>query len=341
MKPRSRVLSALRFESPDIPALEYHPSVSGFHEHGARLQELWSRFPDDFGPVGRFEIHAPPPDTYESDGRYHEFRRDEWGVLREYRIFGEAGLPVGRPLDDWSGLERYNPPPIPALNAGDQQRAAAYREEYYLKSGWVSLFEQMHALRRFEDVLMDIAAGEAEIHRLADLLVEHQLKTIKYLVARGVDAIQFGDDYGTQDALILSPRLWRQFFKDRYRVLIDAAHRAGKAVLFHTCGRVRPLLEDLAEIGVDAIWPQLNVYDLDDLAAFSRANRVAVALHPDRGGLMVESGPEDVRRYVAMLFERFRPDQGGSWFYVEIDAGFPFENIEALTTSIAALRGLG
>jgi hypothetical protein len=340
MLPRSRVISALDFAAPDIPALEYHPSQPGFFEHGSRLQELWKRYPDDFGAPDRFTIQAPPPECYDADGRYHEFRRDAWGVLSEYRIFGEAGMPVERPLDDWSRLSHFAAPPIPVVSGEDQARAAMHRQQYYLKSGWVNLFEQMCSLRRFEDVLIDIANDEPEINRLADLLVEYGLQTIHHLVARGVDAIQFGDDYGTQDALILSPRLWRRFFRQRYACLIDAAHQAGKAVLFHTCGRVRPLLEDLAGLGVEAIWPQLNVYDLPELAQFSRQHRVAVALHPDRGRLMVDSGPDEVRRYVDMLAEVFHPEQGGSWFYVEIDAGFPFANIEALTTAIAALRGV-
>jgi hypothetical protein len=30
---------------------------------------------------------------------------------------------------------------------------------------------------------------------------------------------------------------------------------------------------------------------------------------------------------------------GGTWFYVEIDSGFPFENVQALIETIAALRG--
>lgn len=320
--------------------LEYHPSPTGFFEHGSRLLDLWSRFPDDFGPPGRFVIEQPPADAYDADGRFHLFRKDDWGVVREYRIFGEAGMPYEQPLSDWKNLDSFRPPPIPVVDPGELARAEAWRENYYLKSGWVSLFEQMHALRRFEDVLVDIANDEPEIHRLADLLTEHALKTIEHLAARGVDAIQFGDDYGTQDALILSPKLWRRFFKPRYEALIGAAHRAGKTVLFHTCGRVRPLLGDLADLGVDAIWPQLNVYDMAELAEFARSRKVAVALHADRGRLMIDAGPDDVRRYVERLFELFRPDQGGSWFYVEIDAGFPFENIEALTLAIARLRGL-
>lgn len=107
---------------------------------------------------------------------------------------------------------------------------------------------------------------------------------------------------------------WNIIHRKRASANTAPGYASGWTVLFHTCGRIRPLFEDLAEPGVDAIGPQLNLYDLDELAAFSRAHRIALAPHPDRGG---------------------------SWFYVEIDAGFPFENVEALSTSIAQVRTTG
>ena len=138
---------------------------------------------------------------------------------------------------------------------------------------------------------------------------------------------------------MLSPRMWRSFFQPRYAVLIQAIKRAGVKVFFHSCGKVQDLLEDIAGLGVDAIWPQLNAYDLPWLARFCWGAKVAIALHPDRGELMIRSRPDDVKRYVRRLAEIFTVDCGGAWFYVEIDRGFPFENVEALTETIAELRG--
>jgi hypothetical protein len=345
MSPRERVLAALRFRKPDVVPLEYHSSPSGFYEHGERLRELWARRPDDFGPAGRFQLCAPAPECVDGEGRYSEIRRDEWGVVRQHLIFGATGLSIERPLDEWSALSDFRTPPVPA-SAGpafysERARASRHRESYFLKSGWISLFELTHSLRRFEDVLMDIASDAPEINRLADTLVEHHAASIRYLIARGVDAIQFGDDFGTQCDLMLSPKTWRTFFKPRYAALTGIARESGCKVFFHTCGRVLRLFDDLADLGVDAIWPRLNAYDERDLAAWCRGAKIAPALHPDRGGLMINSAPDDVRRYVERLAKRFAVDCGGAWFYVEVDAGFPYENVAALTESIARLRGMG
>ena len=142
---------------------------------------------------------------------------------------------------------------------------------------------------------MDIGSNSPEIHRLADIVTEYQLGVIRHLLARGVEAIQFGDDFGTQACMMLSPASWRRFFRPRYEMLMRPVREAGKRILFHTCGYGRPLLDDLAAMGVHAIWPQLNSYPEDDLERFCRESRVAIALHPDRGELMTHSTPADVR----------------------------------------------
>lgn len=54
---------------------------------------------------------------------------------------------------------------------------------------------------------------------------------------------------------------------------------------------------------------------------------------------MIRSGPADVRSALLKLAEEFTVSRGGAWFYVEIDGGFPFENIEALVETIGQLRG--
>ncbi|MEI6553590.1 MAG: hypothetical protein WCO09_03410, partial [bacterium] len=48
-----------------------------------------------------------------------------------------------------------------------------------------------------------------------------------------------------------------------------------------------------------------------------------------------ECEEEDVEAAVESAVRTFRPQDGGSWFYVEIDNGFPFRNVEALVRSFA------
>jgi len=314
--------------------LEYHASPAGCFQHGERLQRLWRAHPDDFGPLDRFPI----PEGCEGP---HEWS-DDWGVTRREDAFGAGGIALRRPLDAWAAWPDFRVPALPTLSGpefeSERARTALHRADFFLKSGWLSLFELMHSLRRFEDVLMDIATGSPEIHALADRLTEYHLGYIQYLLVRGVDAVQFGDDFGTQSDLILSPKLWRSFFAPRYAALIRPIKQAGAKVFLHTCGKAQGLLEDIAGMGVDAIWPQLNAYDVRWLARFCRESRIAIALHPDRGELMIRSSADEVRRYVSTLAEIFEVERGGAWFYVEVDRGFPFDNVLALVSTIAELR---
>ena len=119
----------------------------------------------------------------DAKGRYRERRRDEWGVLWQHLIFGVAGHPLERPLDDWAALAGYRGPVAPAREGPDfdaqREQAARHMDRAFLKSGWISVFETMPALRRFEDVLRDLASGGPEIHRLADLVTEYRLAEIE------------------------------------------------------------------------------------------------------------------------------------------------------------------
>jgi hypothetical protein len=344
MLERDRVLAALRFERPDIIPVEFHPSGAGMYEHGERLRDLMREHGHDFGDAADFPLAQPEPGTVDAQGRYEALHRDAWGALWRCLIFGVAGHPVERPLDDWANWPRWHVPASPTFSGPGPdfdaacRAAAAHRARYFLKGGWASVFEVMHAVRRFEDVLMDIQCDTPEIHRLADAITGHREQEIRWLLARGTDAIQLADDFGTQDALMLSRETWRRFFRPRTERLIAPARAAGVPVFYHCCGHAPELLDDLAEMGVGAIWPQLTAYDEPELARRCRDLRLAVAVHPDRSHLMTHGTPAEVRATVLRLAETFRMDEGGAWFYIEIDNGFPFENVRALIETVAELR---
>lgn len=343
MTPRERVFRALDFQPPDRPPVEYHPSPAGLHEHACALRDLMIEYGQDFGDPRCFPMPAPLPGEISEDGRFYKRYTDVWGAEWEATMFGIAGHPYKRPLDDWGNWAAWSPPAGPDLSeatiAPHRIAADAHRARYFLKGGWINIFEAMHSVRRFEDVLMDLAMDEPEINRLADSIVGYQAKQVAWQLALGADAIQFADDFGTQSGLLVSPAVWRRFFRPRYRELIQPVKQAGTRVFFHSCGMVRDLLDDLAELGVDAIWPQVALFNARQLAQRCRSLGMAVAIHPDRSHLMTTGRPEQVRESVLRLADEFQIGQGGSWFYVEIDNGFPFANVKALIETIAQLRG--
>ncbi len=344
MTGRERVKAALAFRPVDKAPLEYHPCGRGLYEHGEALRGLIKALPGDFEDFSDAPIPKPSPDAVDADGRYHEFQTDGWGVTWEMRIFSMMGHPFRQPLADWAALDSFRCPPHPLAESGAMERYARHVAEeqekgHYVKGGGIGFFERMHALRPFEDVLMDIYDNGREINRLADMLMEYEMEELRLACEAGVDGIQFGDDFGTTRAMLMSPEIWRSFFKPRYRRLVRFAKDQGKDVFFHTCGYTEPILPDLREIGVDSMWPQLTAYEsADALAKRLRELHLACAIHIDRAGIMTRGRPEDVTRAVHEAARAFDIWNGGAFFYVETDNDFPFENIRALLDAIGTYR---
>jgi uroporphyrinogen decarboxylase len=162
---------------------------------------------------------------------------------------------------------------------------------------------------------------------------------VENALAVGVDALVVGDDFGTQQGMMFSPRIWRRFFIPRYRALFEPIQKAGKRIFFHSCGKIDPILEDLRAVGADAIWPQLPVFDHRLLAKRCKELGLAVQLHPDRGELLQRATPQQVRAYLLQLIDEFDCLAGGSWLYLEVDPGFPWENVKAMFETAMELRG--
>ena len=92
-----------------------------------------------------------------------------------------------------------------------------------------------------------------------DKMVENYLKNLQTyldLVGDRIQIVQFGDDLGTQEALQISPRMYKQFFKPRHEKLFRfVKENSNASVFFHSCGEIYELIPDLIEIGVDILNP--------------------------------------------------------------------------------------
>ncbi len=340
---RERVFRALDFRAPDVIPLRIFAAPGGLYEHGQKLVDLIRACGHDFGS---FENLALPPkpgaDDFDPDGRYHAFRTDDWGTRWEYRIYGVWGHPVGYALNDLSQLDSFRPPaPPPASGpAFDAARAqwAEWRRTWFHLEEVGSLFEKMHSLHPFDNVLCDVFQNTAEMNQLADRIQEYNRALVHRALALDADAVLIGDDWGTQQALFFPPEVWRRFFRPRYRELFAPVLAAGKRVFLHSCGQIGALLDDLRDVGITVVWPQMPLYKPADLARRCRALGVALELHPDRGELMQHGSPQRIRDYVLRLVDDVGAAQGGSWLYIEIDPGFPWPNVEALFNVAMELR---
>jgi uroporphyrinogen decarboxylase len=130
----------------------------------------------------------------------------------------------------------------------------------------MSLFERSWVMAGMENILMAMIADKPFAHNLFDRILEFNLKSIENFCKYDIDAILFGDDWGTQRGLIMGYDLWREFIKPRIAQMYSLVKSKKKIVFIHCCGQVQELFPELIECGLDVFNPfQPEVMDVFEI----------------------------------------------------------------------------
>jgi 2-methylfumaryl-CoA isomerase len=145
----------------------------------------------------------------------------------------------------------------------------------------------------------------------------------------------FGNDFGTQRGLILSPELFNRFVLPSMDRLIGVAKRHGKRVLLHSCGSIRRVIPTLIDHGVDALHPlQALATDMQaDLLAREFGAHVAFVGGVDTQDLLVKGTPAQIRDEVLRLREAFGPNYVVSPSHEALLPNVPIENVAAMSAA--------
>jgi uroporphyrinogen decarboxylase len=116
---------------------------------------------------------------------------------------------------------------------------------------------------------------------------------------------RMGDDLGYKTGLLAAPDTIRSFVIPQYRKLIDLIHSAKKPFLWHSCGRIFEIMDDMIEAGIDAKHSNEDV-----IAPFDEW----IELYGDRIGLLggidmdllCREKPDQITRIVVEEGRRFR-----------------------------------
>jgi uroporphyrinogen decarboxylase len=63
---------------------------------------------------------------------------------------------------------------------------------------------------------------------------------------------RFGDDLGFKSSLLTNPQTIRNHILPQYQRIIDAMHKAGKPFLWHSCGCIFEVMEDVKGLDINA-----------------------------------------------------------------------------------------
>ena len=278
IKHRERVLTALNHEEPDRCPMQisFTPEFAARLEADLRLKSQGLHNPHGGGNTYELEraldedmlltsvgwVNGYYQDGYQNVDGY----QDEWGVgwrTVEYATpFGKGKYtePFGHPLADDRVLETYLPPDPnrPELYTEAQRVLEKYKDEYWIVGVTpTTIFESAWALRGYEQLMIDLALQPDKANQVLDIPYSYHKIVTQRLVRMGVDMIWLGDDVGGQNAMLMSPRMWRQYFKPRMADLITSLRAINPhiKIAYHTDGVIYPIIPDLIEIGLDVLNP--------------------------------------------------------------------------------------
>jgi uroporphyrinogen decarboxylase len=278
IKHRDRVLTALNHEEPDRCPMQisFTPEFAARLEVDLRLKGQGLHNPHGGGNTYELERALDEDMLLTSvgwvNGYYQEgyqnvdSYQDDWGVTWktvEYETpygKGKYTEPFGHPLAEDRALETYlSPDPNrPELYHEAQRVLEEFKDEYWIVGVTpTTIFESAWALRGYEQLMIDMATNPDKANRVLDIPYSYHKLVAQHLVRLGVDMIWLGDDVGGQNAMLMSPRMWRQYFKPRMADLIASLRAINPRIkiAYHTDGVVYPIIPDLIEIGLDVLNP--------------------------------------------------------------------------------------
>lgn len=121
----------------------------------------------------------------------------------------------------------------------------------------VTVFSLAHQLVGLEKLLIDMMMEAEYVVPLFQACANFQTEIGLKLINRGVDAIWFGDDFGTQQSLIMDPGTFRSQLKPIYKAMVERFKKAKRDIIpiLHCDGAVADLLKDIHEIGFEVFNP--------------------------------------------------------------------------------------
>lgn len=360
---KQRVLSAVaQVSRPGFFAVDYMPS----HRTDKALRNRFG-LPD--GPEGEKALldilgsdlyYLSARDISQREG-YHriwkrtpEMTEDErtcaFGI-RWKRAVGNAKFSVdesiGAPLSGCTDVKQILSYPWPRAKDFDFDLLIGEAEENTDRAVagglWTGILGDAYRMLGFQDFLLHIALTPELIKTLVRSLTDVylELNNACFHALKGkLDIWFFGNDFGTQNGLLFSRWMWREFFFEPIRELCGLAASYGLKVMMHSCGGIKPIIGDLVEAGVDILDPVQITADGMDPEDLLRSFGDRIAFH---GGIdtqsilpfgTVEEVREHTTKVVNLLSGKGRYIAAGSQI---LGDDIPIESILAMYDEIKRL----
>jgi hypothetical protein len=267
--------------------------------------------------------------THDPTGWSWEFAgeaTDEWGCLWRRSDVQNTGQVVGHPIQDWAMITDYPwpDPDAPERTRDFAQQLAGAQDRFVMFCFGNGIFERLHMLRGMSQTMVDFYRHPKETHELIERILDHHLRVLRnclkiaenHRLEAGatrvpIHAAAMADDWGLQDRAFVNLKLFREFFKPRYKKWFDEIKAAGLHPWMHSCGRINDILEELIDCGLAVINSQQpNVVGIDEISQRYRG-RICFESIVDTQTTLPRGTYAEIRAQAHALLEKWGTPQGG------------------------------
>ncbi len=225
-------------------------------------------------------------------------------------ILGKIPGPVQNRKDfgavDWDGIVRdYINLADPRFELLGKNMPEGMKAIGGVGNGVFEISEDLVGLTNLAYMQVDDPELFAELFvRIGDLMVEIWSWFLQKH-AQHFAVCRFGDDLGYKSGTLTSPTVIREHIIPQYRRIIDLVHQAGKPFLWHSCGCIFDVMDDVIDVGIDA-----KHSNEDTIAPYEKW----IELYGDRIGLfggidvdlLCQSSPDEVFDIVVDRGSKYR-----------------------------------
>lgn len=204
-----------------------------------------------------------------------------------------------------------------------------------LSGNWCPFFHQVSDFFGMENYFIKMYTDPELVTAVTRHVVDFYLaanRRLFDLAGDKIDAAFFGNDFGTQRDLLISPACFDQFVLPYFKEFTDLAHSRGYWVMVHSCGSIVRVIPRLIDAGVNALHPIQALaagMDAESLTA-QFGGKLAFVGGVDTQQLLPFGTPEQVAGEVRRLKAVFGPNFIVSPSHESILPNVPPENVEAM-----------
>ena len=262
---------------------------------------------------------------------------DEWGCYWNKMAYDITMGHPGRPaIETWDQLDSWQVPdlsdPQPYKIASWLTKLLPGRYKVAIPNNFHFIAGRVSMLRGFSNILIDHYRNPKQVHELTKKVTEVFLKHAEMLITHYKPDAFFGaDDLGTQHQLFFSPAIFKKFYAEPYKKVINFVHDHGCDFILHSCGNVGELIPIFIDLGVDALEfdsPRMTGYET--LLKFR--GKIPFWACVNIQSVYPFGTPEKVEQEVKKMIETFSTHEGGylAYYYADLQVlNVPKRNVRA------------